>query len=139
MADFKIGDVVAVDDPKFPGPWTVAKVNKATYTLSSADPRFARGLRAHHYTVRPFVGDAAPAFDDPRNGLPMQSVGALVKYTGRNPKVGAGSVFVVLSDNFDTLKVARLGGDDGRYWPKLNARDFEVFEIANVDEFKAVA
>ena len=48
MADFKIGDVVAVDDPKFPGPWTVAKVNKATYTLSSADPRFARGLRARH-------------------------------------------------------------------------------------------
>ena len=145
MADFKIGDVVAVDDPKFPGPWVVEKVNPTTYRLTS--DQHPRGLRAHHSLVRAYTSELRPSeVVDPRGGLPATDVGTVVRYTGRHPKAGAGTLYVVLKDNWDTLKVAKLGGDNGRYWPKLPARDFEVFEIANVDgyisklkQFKAVA
>ncbi len=101
----KVGDVVGVSDPKFPGRWTVVKVNPTTYKLEQP----GRRLTAHHA----FVTDA-PAESETVDIPEPFSPGEIVR-ARRSQRMGD-HLYVVLQDRLDKVKVARLGGDAGRYW-----------------------
>src|SRR5947207_10206975 len=62
-----VGTRVTVDDPKYPGVWTVAKVNPKTYKLAPVGtdgPGMGRNLVAPHS----FVRQAGPDHEGPATG-----------------------------------------------------------------------
>lgn len=128
MARILEGDKVVVDDPKFPGVWTVTKVNPKTYAMTPDGG--GRGLRAPHSMVRPASEGAIAtvvAFRSP------YVLGALVRYTGpSNAKIRTGELHVVLKDDGgDRIRTAKLGGDGDRYWrlPPRHLAEVPVSEV----------
>lgn len=107
-AKYRVGDEVAVDDPKFRGVWTVRKVNPTTYLL---DPKHGgRSLKCSHS-----MAVDAPA--DGEFGVPYVArdtfyAGMLVRSS--DPRLP--ETYVVLVDKGERVNVAKLGGDNGRYW-----------------------
>lgn len=101
----KIGDKVSIDDPKFPGVWTIKNLGPKNATLTP--DHGGRGLRAPYYLLTDpvEVGTAVP--------LPAYfAEGEIVRITeGRFT-----GLYVVIKDNgADRVNVAKLGGDNGRY------------------------
>ena len=100
-----IGDTVVVNDPKFPGRWTIKSMGPVNATLIPEGG--GRGLRAPHYllldpTDAPAAATAPTTYYQP---------GEIVRITtGRY----AGT-YTVLADKVKHVNVARLGGDGGRY------------------------
>lgn len=135
MAQFRTGDEIAVDDPKYPGVWIVRKVNPTTY---AADPKEGgRGLKLPHAMALPAseareagpVGIAAPERPE---GL---RTGALVRIKpGRVRGISdPAALFVVFADKYDTVNVTMLGGDPGRrYWRLPPSCITEVIDPARV-------
>jgi len=114
-ATWRAGAKVRVDDPKWPGLWTVAKVNPTTCLLASDDSGMLLKC-PKHMLLDP---SSAPVTDDVR--IPWLAA-TVVRYTGTNPKV-ARALYVVMADRGEPLvRVTQLGADGGRYW-KLKARD----------------
>ena len=132
MSKFVPGDDVTVADPKFPGVWTVAKVNPKTYLLEQAG---RRGLRAPHTMCDLYVpGDTTtvPPTYDPRGDLPMLYPGEIVRYSGTERKgLVNGALYVVLADKFEKVNVAKLGGDGGTYW-RLTPRNLKRVDASEV-------
>lgn len=117
MAEFRVGDKVEVESPKYPGVWTVMKVNPRRYRLQKDG--MGAVLNADHTMCRA-VGAAPRQFEIERvpvRTLPTQDPGAFVRYTGRSDtKVKHGDVFVVIADKYERVNCAKVGGDGGRYW-----------------------
>lgn len=64
--------------------------------------------------------------------LPHMACGSLVRYTGPSrERLTSGAILVVLRDNYDKVRCAKLGGDEDRYWNLLPrtvepARDVQI-------------
>jgi hypothetical protein len=104
----RVGDTVTVDDPKFPGLWTVKSIGPVNTTLTPVGG--GRGLRAPHYMVMPSDGKATIT-EVPVVTVQWYCIGEIVrlehgKHTG---------LFVVIADKGDKVNLARLGGDNDRY------------------------
>lgn len=104
----KIGDKVSIDDPKFPGVWTIKNLGPKNATLTP--DHGGRGLRAPYYLLTDPVeaGTTVTAFPLPA----YFAEGEIVRITeGR-----FAGLYVVIKDNgADRVNVAKLGGDNGRY------------------------
>jgi hypothetical protein len=139
MANFSIGDRVTVDHPKYPGVWTVRKVNPANLKL---DQDGQRGISAPKSMCRP----AEPGDGTPRDVTLPPAVlpsygradglrkGAVVRFTRYWPREhGPGQLYVVIKDDYSTVNVTLLGGDPGRrYWRAIAPSWLEVIDPARV-------
>jgi hypothetical protein len=101
-----VGDKVSIDDPKFPGVWTIKNLGPVNATL--VPDHGGRGLRAPHYLLTDPV-DAATVVAVP---LPTYfAEGEVVRIEGKYA-----GLYVVIKDNgSDKVNLAKLGGDGGRY------------------------
>lgn len=109
---FKVGDEVAVDDPKWAGIWRVEKVNPTTYKL--AQEGNPRGLKAHHWLVREVTeADRDPNARPVFTPFELYVAGELVRVKG-DPRIEG--PHVVLKQTREKVQIAKLGGDDDRYW-----------------------
>ena len=104
----KIGDKVSVDDPKFPGVWTIKNLGPKNATLTP--DHGGRGLRAPYYLLT-----------DPVEAGTTVTAAPLPAYfaEGEIVRIAEGrfaGLYVVIKDNgADKVNVAKLGGDGGRY------------------------
>ena len=101
-----IGDTVVVNDPKYPGRWTIKSMGPVNATLIPEGG--GRGLRAPHYllldaTDAPAAVPAAPTTCYQPGEIVRISTG---RYAG---------IYTVLADKVKHVNVALLGGDGGRY------------------------
>jgi hypothetical protein len=116
---FKVGDTVMVEDARFGGVWTVKKVNQTTYALEQG----ARRLRVDK-TLCHAAADG-PTFVT-LDSEPYFTVGELVRY--RN------DFHVVLRTSSGArgtqVNVAKLGGDNDRYW-RVPPRSLERVEVTS--------
>jgi hypothetical protein len=100
-----IGDTVVVNDPKYPGRWTIKSMGPVNATLIPEGG--GRGLRAPHYLLLDPT-DAPAATTAPTT---YYQPGEIVRITtGRY----AGT-YTVLADKVKHVNVALLGGNGGRY------------------------
>lgn len=102
-----VGTRVTIDDPNYPGIWTITKVNPKNYLLRP--DAGGRGLNAPHIicTEAPDGVPVLRPFESPREYF---EAGQVVTYDGQP------GFYVVLVDKDRRVNVARLGGDGGRYW-----------------------
>jgi len=111
-----VGTRVTVDDPKYPGVWTVAKVNPKTYKLAPVGtdgPGMGRNLVAPHS----FVRQAGPDHEGPATGTVTFAPVREPFYAGEVITArGKDGFWVVIADKDRRVNIARLGGDGGRYW-----------------------
>ncbi|GIE90494.1 hypothetical protein [Actinoplanes regularis] len=118
---FAVGDRVICNPEETPAKyhntvWIVEKVLPVNVALRPVGG--GRGLRIH-----PSALLAAPNGDTPPTVTvvpfcPALSPGAAVTIASPRWKGGNG-LHVVLADNIDTIKIALLGGDQHRVWPKV--------------------
>ena len=115
----KVGDKVVVNNGtkvnKFPGVWTVTKVNPKNVTLDQ------NGMTLSCY--KGFLSKATEVTEAAfAAAMPFQAPGAFVQYAGTNSKFTKGQVFVVLADKGDKVNVTLPGGNGGVYWkmPRAN-------------------
>lgn len=101
---YPIGSKVRVDDPKFPGVWTVESNGPKNATLKPDNG--GRGLRCPHTMLR--LDDGKGPTSEP---VVVFGLGATVTLGARFP----GIYVVIKDDGGPRLNVARLGGDDAKY------------------------
>jgi len=109
----KIGDKVSIDDPKYPGVWTVKNLGPKNATLTP--DHGGRGLRAPYFLLT----DPVEATTTTDGGVTVTAVplptyfaeGEIVRIEGKF----AGVYVVIKDDGRDKVNVAKLGGDGGRY------------------------
>lgn len=139
MTAWNVGDlVIASPDSGFPSnvlgrvhvvtevPKTARGIN---YTAKPRNDPHARGLRgpAHVFKAWDPADAAQTAVEVP---LPPD-VGAVV--TVDYVKIDPNDLYVVLGDSRghpDCVKIARLGGDGGTFWPRIPVRMLTVVEDA---------
>jgi len=100
-----IGDTVVIDDPKYPGRWTIKSLGPVNATLIPEGG--GRGLRAPHYLLLDAADTPAVATPPTTYYQPGEIVRITTgKYAG---------TYTVLADKGRHVNVALLGGDGGRY------------------------
>lgn len=107
-SDYKVGDRVGVDDPKFRGAWTIKNLGPKNATLEPENG--GRGLRCPYYMLT----EAPAASDVTVEAVPLPTYfyeGEFVRLTGKF----AGLYVVIKDSGADRVNVAKLGGDGGRY------------------------
>jgi hypothetical protein len=119
----KVGDKVTVDDPKFPGVWTVKSLGPKNASLTP--DHGGRGLRAPYYMLSDAVEGAVTVTAVP---LPAYfAEGEIVRLSGK-----FAGVYVVIKDGgADRVNVAKLGGDGGRY-VRIDKRSVTKVDPADV-------
>lgn len=133
LPDLGVGDY-AVIDPRYPrwgGVYEVLKVNPTTYVLR--DVLSGAQVRAGHGSVQRAPGHRVAqvrATLATRPAPPALSLGTLVRFTMAR-KAGERGLFVVIKKSADRVNVARLGGDNDRYWRTTPAA-LEVVDPATV-------
>jgi hypothetical protein len=122
---FRVGDVCTVDDPKFPGYWSVTKVNPKTIALTQG----AKRLRSSPIYLTK-VSDLSPEAKAKVLEVPIPEFfdeGQLVRLKGKD------GVFVVTrcTQPNGFVRVVKLGGDDGRFWrcPSFHLTHITTFEF----------
>ena len=123
----KAGDRVSIDDPKFPGVWTIKSIGpKNTVVVPEAG---GRGLRAPHYLIiYPVEGDS-PSFPEAAPFVPFYA-GEVVTVVGFGGKY-EGDHYVVLTDKGEKINVAKLGGDSDRYL-RVGRRSLVKVDLADI-------
>lgn len=120
----KVGDKVTIDDPKFPGIWTIKSIGPKNTVVIPENG--GRGLRAPHWMIKDVTDEVTvTAVPLPEYYTP----GELVRITeGRY--VG---LYVVLADKGEKVNLVLLGGDNGRYvrMPKRNGSLVKV-DVADI-------
>lgn len=108
---FKVGDRVILTDEagarRFPGVWTVDKVNPRTVGLTQGSRRLRCDpwALAHHDHATVTTPDTAVTVPIPE----YFEIGQLVTMRGKP------GVYVVIKEG-EKINVTLLGGDGGRYW-----------------------
>lgn len=104
------GGKVRVDHEKYPGIWTIERVNPVNCVLV----RDQDGARLRCPKAMIISADAAaPAVADAR--IPWQ-LATVVRYTGPGTKVER-TLYVVMDDKGGHLvRCIKMGADGGRYW-----------------------
>jgi hypothetical protein len=119
----KVGDKVTIDDPKFPGVWTVKNLGPKNATLDLN----GRALRCPYYLLK-----EATAVD-----LATVTAVPLPAYfhEGEFVRVTAGrfaGLYVVIKDSGrERVNIAKLGGDNGRY-VRMDKRSVTKVDPADV-------
>jgi hypothetical protein len=127
----QVGDIVYVENPSYPGPWKITKVNSVTVLTEQE----GRRLKAH----KSLLLDQPPGIGRPFEPVTYFSEGQIVRWTQAPPKA-RGSLFVVIADKGAKVNIAVLGGDQGRYWRVGNRRNLEVVPVSELAEaLKAAA
>jgi hypothetical protein len=131
----KKGSTVYVLDPntygpsvRFPGAWTVEKVNQRTYKLSQPGrPGMLNCDKSLTTTEAPAAGVTV---EDAR--FPWQQ-GQIVRWATAPVKAG-GTLFVIISDKGDRTveRIVLLGNTDGRYWRRVPASQLEPVDVADI-------
>lgn len=119
------GEIVGIDHPKYPGRWTIVKVNDRTCKLV----RGGQGLTADKaMLIKPPAVDNVPVRPD---GV---HVGGIIRieatrYRGA-PQDG---LMVVLDTRGEKVKAAPLGGTErGTFWRVADQHIAEVISVARV-------
>lgn len=141
----RVGEQVRVEGYKFPGIWTISKVNSVNVKLEQreADAAGVMVVKKRLNCAPVFLLPVGDHPDDPKavkipNGirmertLPTQDPGSVVRYVGpTSGKIIKGAVFVVLADKWDKVNITPLGGNDGNYW-RMPPRHLEAVDMAKV-------
>ena len=100
-----VGEKVSINDPKFPGIWTVKSIGPVNAVLIPEGG--GRGLRCPHWMVTdPGAPVAQPTVIE-KHYVPGELVRVEVgKYPG---------LYTVIADKGSKINIALLGGDGGRY------------------------
>lgn len=123
----KIGDRVSIDDPKFPGVWTIKSIGpKNTVVVPEAG---GRGLRAPHYLIIDPVEGNPTSFPEAAPYVPFYA-GEVVTVVGFGGKY-EGDHYVVLTDKGEKINVAKLGGDSDRYL-RVGRRSLVKVDLADI-------
>lgn len=139
---FAIGDEVTADPALF-GPgvagivYVIEKVptgaRGVNYVARPKGNPHGRGVRAPGYALRPYdpTTDPAPVAVIPY--LPSPVLGSVVTVTGMRDEAD-GTLFVVLGEakKPNAVRVARLGGDNGRYYPAVPIAVLTVVDPATL-------
>lgn len=146
-ASYKVGDVVVVDGIGWPAQYRgrafrITKVpvgaRGVNYTAEPVDGS-GRGIKAAAYQLLPnghptevnLPPTVLPAY------VPLPEVGAVVAVKGiRN--LDAHTLYVVQGaarNHFDAVKLVRLGGEGGRYWPAIPVKNVEVIPVSEIPAF----
>lgn len=122
----KVGDRVSIDDPKFPGVWTIKSIGpKNTVVIPEVG---GRGLRAPHYLIiDPVERDSS--FPEAAPFVPFHA-GEVVSVVGFGGKY-EGDHYVVLADKGEKINVAKLGGDNDRYL-RVARRSLVKVDLADI-------
>jgi len=113
-----VGDVVGVDDPKYPGRWEIIKINPKNWHLKPLENQHSRNLACPPWM---FTEAPAPSAETTGAGTSL-TIGQPYRerlvcgqiVTCRIPKI-AGELLVVLVDKGDKVNCAPLFGDADRY------------------------
>ena len=112
MTNFKIGDKVAVNHPKYPGLWVVEKMGPVNSTLTPVAG--GRGLLAPHTLLRSPDDPGVRHTLEPLLAMPPQEY-----FTpGEFVRIGSGKfagLYMVLADKGERVNVVEPGGNGGRY------------------------
>jgi len=122
----KVGDRVSVDDPKFPGVWTIKSIGPKNTVLTPENG--GRGLRAPHYLIVDAREGDAPAA--PAVPFVDYHAGEVVRVEGFGGKY-ANDLWVVLVDKGEKVNVAKLGGDGNRYL-RVGRRSLVKVDLADI-------
>jgi len=123
---FKVNDTVSIAGTharKYPGNWTVTKVNPRTYKLTQG----SRVVNFDHALVKAALeeGESLASQILAVKRDPNLRAGALVRPHSTRLQMPPG-LYVVLKDNYDVVNVVQLGGNaDRRYW-RLHPSHVEV-------------
>jgi hypothetical protein len=122
-AIIKVGEQVRVDSPKYPGIWTITKVNQVTVKLEQNGSRLTCSkeclLPADASTAVVAIASAS---------LPYQDAGAVVRYIGtgtQDKTLSKGALLIVIADKGEKVNVTLLGGNGGGYW-RMPRRSLEA-------------
>lgn len=107
----KVGQRVLISGGRFHGPARIVKLNPKNVVVEMEGSR-RRVNSWPGYLTDLAEGEDAPSRWDATasSDVPTQDPGAIVKVRGKD------GLFVVLADKWDKINVARLGGDNGRYY-----------------------
>lgn len=92
-----------------------------------------RGVRAPGYALRPYDPATDPAPRPVIECLPTPTLGSVVTVTGMRQEAD-GTLFVVLGDakKPNAVRLVRLGGDNGRYYPSIHVSRLTVVDPATI-------
>jgi hypothetical protein len=112
LPTIKVGAKVSVDDPKFPGVWTIKSIGpKNVVVIPDAG---GRGLRCPRWMLKN-VDDAAAAVAAQAAPYVAYAAGEVVRVIKQATKTDTDALWVVLVDKGEKINIAKLGGDDNRY------------------------
>ena len=134
---FRVGDTVVVNHPKYPGKWTITKINPKNLKLSPVGG--GRGLNAPKTMCTKVDPDATlpettVALVERRTPY---SPGQFVRFTGTWNQLKTNTVMVVIADKGDRVNCARLGGDGHGGYFRIGPRNLEAVPNQDVifDDF----
>jgi hypothetical protein len=123
MATRKVGDKVMIDDPKFPGIWTIKSIGPKNTVVEPDNG--GRGLRTPHWMLKDVTDEVTVT------AVPLQAYyvpGELVRITMGKYE----GLYVVLADKGERVNVAKIGGDGGRYVRAPKGRTLVKVDPADV-------
>lgn len=139
---FAIGDEVTADPALFGAGvagivYVIAKVpvgaRGVNYVARPKGNPTGRGVKGPAYALRPYDPTAPAAAATVIPYIPTPEMGTVVTVTGlRDEKDGA--LFVVLGDakKPNAVRLVRLGGDNGRYYPAIPVTRVTVVDPARI-------
>lgn len=145
--DHKVGDLVVPNPSAYPANihGVVFKIVKlpvgargVNYVCERADGT-GRGLRGPAWALLPHDPAAVPASTVPGRVvtaipiLPIPDVGAVVLVKGVR-KIDPKTPYVVTAESRkpNCVRLTRLGGEDGRYWPSVPVENVTVISLADL-------
>jgi len=125
----KVGDIVKVNSPKWPGLWKIEKINAVNWKLVNVTSGMR--LTCHPSFIIDAPAGAAAATVETIDIREMLHAGQIVRWA--SPKAN-GRLHVVIKDDYsrDTVTIAALGADGGRIWKIPAARNLTVVDPAEV-------
>jgi len=117
----RVGNVVGIDSKKYPGRWTIVKINPTTIKLE--------GPAGVKLTAYPEHIIPAPAESEVAAVRPLLVPGQIVRWASAKAE---GHLYVVLADNRgrDVVRIVRRGG--GGAWKIPAGRNLTVVDPAEV-------
>lgn len=115
-----VGMLVTASDPRTPGLFKIVNRGPKNWTITPVNAdgtaRPGKGARFPAYVLTE-VTDPAAAATTTAVGIPYVPRQIDVFWPGTIVRFGRDNqLYVVIADKGDKVNIARLGGDDGRYW-----------------------